>query len=1194
MEYLRTRLQEVTGHQLDVTPIFEFLHSFSLGLSQATKARVEEFECKWKAQPYCKQLILAYILGSWKPHSAARTAEIISQRTWDDYANQVYQVTSVTSSCTSTIGPFTFREMIQHEFWKDLYDAFGQKVVAFVLDKALIIFEVESQFYLLIAAEGSTLHQKIAKAPIRPVTRSGGGPRITSTKSFNPYTLNENDIISQVDQVPKVAPVEISRPQLQKRKRRISTDQQDRDGLAAHFHKKVKISATIDYKRAEPLFSHRNSEKQISSKEAIGQNTKGLIRWFKPTQKILHLLLETREALKKTSGIPPSITQPPRPEDAMTQLHFVGIMENQEFGKIARLNVVHKQYRPLDFKKPIHISGEWEGLVIKEPETRSSDRKYNVNVYRISEDFARKNNIRVNRKQRRGRKYPSESYSSSPISIQTLEKTNIAHPLPLPPALPIDCFYTKDDDADHYNPLMTLSTLPALYNKGSWSRWPHSHILTIVSSKPLKEATLLLLEDILGTDVGAPMYDTRISINDFPENCLLWDILKKLIMFHKRAHNDIHKLVKRCITYWMIKLQEKFSSKQNKANQKKGRQRFEHGNIVSSPQKNSPETIDLATGSKFMLSSELTTTGGGRGNQLIIETSILCTTSDGTNNQNSSEILQPSNKEPVKTASGQEIKRPAIDSKLKERIPHSCILMTLRHILHLSGLEVAIGSKKNLRNFHLFVRKSIILAGTKSSLQLGQMMSQLDPSTAFGNWMPLDMSSSTRSCLFAKIVTWIFTTYLMTVLKTSFYVTEMNTSRLHACFYLRESWKSISESVLHRLVKSGTLGHVAKLPMKFTAKADQRRFLQGINSRIRFLPKMNNDMRPIISLYGEARNKWDEKNAKLLIDYIVRTKSPHRLRDTNVLRQRWLKFLGEWQRQNRPKLYFVRGDIQNAYPSVNITKLKRILENLTPELGTLTRKEFKVFSKTRAMYRKVIICWKRPEMWTDSIFARPCLVQHNDSHGWVLSEGYCNLYYGQMDAEYFFRFLNNNGEFFNTSIDDYLYITPNPKRAAKFLDKLRAGVSRFNCKFNANKMSTNIYPTIHWPISRQDCEWVTFCGWCFCLTCGHIMRDFSAYAGQDMASSISFIPWNVTSPENFLVARMKVMLPARLHHFILDPSINCRSRIVLNILEAGLVFAFRFYAICRVIYPNLSALKYPKRAKQSISAIIVCAGAVSR
>ncbi|XP_035704247.1 uncharacterized protein LOC118434563 [Folsomia candida] len=105
-----------------------------------------------------------------------------------------------------------------------------------------------------------------------------------------------------------------------------------------------------------------------------------------------------------------------------------------------------------------------------------------------------------------------------------------------------------------------------------------------------------------------------------------------------------------------------------------------------------------------------------------------------------------------------------------------------------------------------------------------------------------------------------------------------------------------------------------------------------------------------------------------------------------------------------------------------------------------------------------------------------------------------------------------------------------------------------------------------------------------------MMRDFSAYAGQDMASSISFIPWNVTRPENSFVARMKVMLPSRLHHFILDPCINFPSRIVLNILEAGLEFAVRFYAICRVIYPNLSALKYPKRAKQSISAIIVCAG----
>jgi hypothetical protein len=120
-----------------------------------------------------------------------------------------------------------------------------------------------------------------------------------------------------------------------------------------------------------------------------------------------------------------------------------------------------------------------------------------------------------------------------------------------------------------------------------------------------------------------------------------------------------------------------------------------------------------------------------------------------------------------------------------------------------------------------------------------------------------------------------------------------------------------------------------------------------------------------------------------------------------------------------------------------------------------------------------------------------------------------------MDSKHLSRFLYRKGEFFNTSVDDYLYITPNPRLAAKFLDKMEIGYPSYNCKFNSTKISTNIYPKIGWPLPLQNCEWVTFCGWCFCLTCGHIMRDFGTYAGQDMASSLSFIPRNVTSPERY-------------------------------------------------------------------------------
>lgn len=77
MEFLTTRLQGITGHQLVVTPIYDFLHSLCHGLSLAGKSRVEEFHTKWGSSTYAKQIIVGYIMGSWKPPSAARTKQIL-------------------------------------------------------------------------------------------------------------------------------------------------------------------------------------------------------------------------------------------------------------------------------------------------------------------------------------------------------------------------------------------------------------------------------------------------------------------------------------------------------------------------------------------------------------------------------------------------------------------------------------------------------------------------------------------------------------------------------------------------------------------------------------------------------------------------------------------------------------------------------------------------------------------------------------------------------------------------------------------------------------------------------------------------------------------------------------------------------------------------------------------------------------
>lgn len=73
-----------------------------------------------------------------------------------------------------------------------------------------------------------------------------------------------------------------------------------------------------------------------------------------------------------------------------------------------------------------------------------------------------------------------------------------------------------------------------------------------------------------------------------------------------------------------------------------------------------------------------------------------------------------------------------------------------------------------------------------------------------------------------------------------------------------------------------------------------------------------------------------------------------------------------------------------------------------------------------------------------------------------------------------------------------------------------------------------------------------------------------------------------------------MIAPARLKYFIIDPAINCRDRILLTIYEAGLVFAFRFYAACRVLSKNMNALSHPTRSVNLFRSIIWCATNISR
>jgi len=70
---------------------------------------------------------------------------------------------------------------------------------------------------------------------------------------------------------------------------------------------------------------------------------------------------------------------------------------------------------------------------------------------------------------------------------------------------------------------------------------------------------------------------------------------------------------------------------------------------------------------------------------------------------------------------------------------------------------------------------------------------------------------------------------------------------------------------------------------------------------------------------------------------------------------------------------------------------------------------------------------------------------------------------------------------------------------------------------------------------------------------------------------------------------MKSMLALRLSAILVDPQINCRARIAANIFEMALFLGFRFYAICRVIYPSLRVFQDKEVSESAVQALKSCA-----
>lgn len=127
------------------------------------------------------------------------------------------------------------------------------------------------------------------------------------------------------------------------------------------------------------------------------------------------------------------------------------------------------------------------------------------------------------------------------------------------------------------------------------------------------------------------------------------------------------------------------------------------------------------------------------------------------------------------------------------------------------------------------------------------------------------------------------------------------------------------------------------------------------------------------------------------------------------------------------------------------------------------------------------------------------------SQGWRQSPILCSIYYGSIDSAKYLPSINTETGIFLRIVDDYLYITDSAQDVMNLINLMAPSNSaQEGITFNSSKSMTNALVQSNMSIPESSCDWVTFCGWNFCLTCGHVSRDFSKYKGNDFCSAVKF------------------------------------------------------------------------------------------
>ena len=346
-------------------------------------------------------------------------------------------------------------------------------------------------------------------------------------------------------------------------------------------------------------------------------------------------------------------------------------------------------------------------------------------------------------------------------------------------------------------------------------------------------------------------------------------------------------------------------------------------------------------------------------------------------------------------------------------------------------------------------------------------------------WME-GYSSNKKQLILAKLVCWVVDTFLHLLLKSFFHVTDSACSK-QLVFYRKRTWQSITDRALLTLIKTRSLH---KLDVSKRAQISRSSYAQA-PAKLRFMPKKNLlNVRPI----GKRSNAYRVESDFLTLTREFADAFPAKSDlSGRTLHREWNIFTSKISKSEA--VFWITADITDAFGSIRIDKLCSILKKLVKEANFrhhsgITDRLCRMLFVNTVTYR----IGGQKQMY---------LVRQGVIQGDPLSSNLSDIYYGDCLATHLSDFLSAPPgcvEIFLRGADDFLFVSTNRERVARFLNIIQSGFENYNCFFEPSKMRTNV-------ISEDQRSPFKYCGSLFHLSTKEISPNYSSLANTNIYSS---------------------------------------------------------------------------------------------